>query len=271
MSTILAQEQKFCRFEYKNQIHYGIIEGNNVVILSSEPWNNFTKDNNHIPLEQVNLLNPTEPRTIIGLIKSYKQNWEDKNPPKTVRWFVKTPNAAWVPGKDIFLPSSLDEVKVEVELVIVIGKKIKNASEEEAKESIFGYTIGCDLGGNQTSFHKLNNEPPDIDENPLGFALKSCDGFEPFGPFIYKNFDWKNRKTILQIIDEKGNFLTNYENNTSNLLYTPEKIVSDLSKVITLSQGDIISTGTGKSFIAKSGNTFKIFIEGLGGFETKIR
>lgn len=270
MTYSLFTEEKFCRFEYGNKIHYGIVFDNNVFILNSEPWNNFTKEDKPIPLNNVKLLNPSEPRTIIGLIKSYKQNWQEKNPPKTVRWFVKAPNAASVPGEEIILPFSLDEVKVEAELVIVIGKKIKNANTDEAINAIFGYTIGCDLGGNQISFHRLNNEPPDIDENSLGLGLKSCDGFEPFGPFIYKNSDWKDRKVILQISDEKENIITDYEDNTSNLLYTPEKILSDLSKIMTLFPGDIISTGTGKSFLAKSQNIIKISIEGFSEFKSKI-
>ncbi|MFA3782233.1 fumarylacetoacetate hydrolase family protein [Melioribacteraceae bacterium 4301-Me] len=270
MSNIFSQPQKFCRFIYKDKIYYGLVEGDSIFALNTEPWNNFQKSNNPIQKEKVKLLNPTNPRTIVGLIKSYKQSWEGKNPPKTVRWFIKPPNAAGIPGNDIVLPLSLDEVKVEVEMIIIIGKKIKNGNEIDAKEAIFGYTVGCDVMGNQSSFHRINNEPQDADENALGLGLKACDGFEPYGPFIYKKVDWQNKKTFLQITNGEGKNIINYEDNTSNLLYSPEKIVSDLSKVMTLSPGDIISSGTGKSFIAKVGDTVNLQIENLGGFSFKI-
>lgn len=277
MNNIFSQPQKFCRFEYENKVHYGIVEADDIFILSNEPWNDFKKDNNPISLEKVKLLNPTEPELIVGLIKSYRQSWEDKPAPKTVRWFIKPPKAAGIPGRDIILPASLDEVKIEVEMIIVVGKKIKNADEAEAKNAIFGYTVGGDIMGSAGSFHRINNELPDADENALGLGLKACDGFEPYGPFIYKNVDlpdgqagWNNRKTVLQVTNEKGEIVINYEDNTSNLLYSPAKIVSDLSKVMTLSPGDIISSGTGKSFIAKAGDTIHLRIDGLGEFVSKI-
>ncbi len=266
----LTAQQKYCRYELHGKIRYGIVNNNNIYGLDAEPWNDFKIDEKPIPLIKVKLLNPTEPRTIVGLIKSYRQSWKDKTPPKSVRWFIKPLNATGIPGGDILLPASLDEVKVEVEMVIVIGKKIKNADEAEAKNAIFGYTVGSDIMGSTESFHKINNEPLDADDNALGLGLKACDSFEPYGPFIYKNIDWQNRKCILQITNEKGEIVTSYEDNTSNLLYTPEKIVSDLSKVMTLSPGDIISSGTGKSFIAKVGDTIHLSIDGLGEFFSKI-
>lgn len=267
---VMAQQQKFCRYKADGKIFYGVVKDGEIHRLTSAPWNDFKETKETIPIKSVKLLNPTKPELIAGLIKSYKQGWKHKNPPSTVRWFIKPPNAAGVPGDDIVLPASLDEIKVEVEMIIVIGKKVKNANEKEAEEAIFGYTLGSDIMGNPASFHKLNNEKPDDNETGLSLGLKSGDGFEPYGPFIYKDISWKDRKTFLKVTNSSGKLIVDYTDNTSNLLYTPAKIVSDLSKVMTLSPGDIISSGTGKSFIVKAGDTIHLGIIGLGKFSARV-
>ena len=267
--NVFSQVTKYCRFEKDGEIHYGKELSGKVYELKHAPWISYEMTGRNYDLEEVKLLYPSEPKVIAGLIKSYKQSWKDKTAPKTIRWFLKPPLAAGIPGSPIVLPASLDEIKVEVEMVIVIGKQVKDADEAEAGKAIFGYTLGCDIVGTTESYHKLNNEPPDPSETALSLGLKACDGFEPYGPFIYKGVDWQNRKAVLKITNDSGTFV-NYEDNTSNLMYKPEIIVSELSKVMTLSPGDIISSGTGKSFIAKPGDEVYLSIEGLGEFTTKI-
>jgi 2-keto-4-pentenoate hydratase/2-oxohepta-3-ene-1,7-dioic acid hydratase in catechol pathway len=58
--------------------------------------------------------------------------------------------------------------------------------------------------------------------------------------------------------------------NTSDLIYEPGKTVSDLSKVMTLRPGDVIFTGTNKSFAVRAGDSVKISIEGIGEIVTVI-
>lgn len=47
------------------------------------------------------------------------------------------------------------------------------------------------------------------------------------------------------------------------MIYLPKKIVSDLSKVLTLNPGDIIFSGTSKALIAEPGDTVIVKIEGM--------
>lgn len=54
------------------------------------------------------------------------------------------------------------------------------------------------------------------------------------------------------------------------MYYTPRKIVSDLSKVLTLNPGDIIFTGTSKSLVAADGDEVTVQIEGLGELKNRI-
>lgn len=260
----------YCRYEYENKVHYGEVVDNFVHELDSEPWLGGSKTGQVVKIEEVKLLHPSEPQVILGLGGAYKNSWEGKTPLKTVRWFLKPSSAAASPGDDIVLPKSLDEVKVETELVIVIGKKVKDADEQTAADAIFGYTIGNDVMGNADSYHKIEGEPLDTKENLLGPGLKIGDKFAPFGPFIYTNIEWQNRDWSLIIENSKTNKKLVHKDNTSNLVYPPAKIVSDLSKVLTLNPGDIIFSGTSKSMVAGNGDVVTVTIDGLGTITNKI-
>lgn len=261
----------YCRYESNGESHYGRVEGDSILTLSAAPWNGGEETGKKIALSEVKLLHPSEPQTILGISGSYKDFWVDQKPFKTIRWFLKPPTSAASPGDDVVLPAALDTLLVETELVIVIGKTVKDASVQEAKEAIFGYTIGNDIVGDVTSYHQVNNEPLDQVETLLSPGLKIGDAFAPFGPFIYTDIDWNNRlRTLIVKNEETGKELL-YEHNTNNLLFPPEKIVSDLSRVLTLNPGDVIFSGTTKALPAQAGDLMIVSVEGLGTIENRVK
>ncbi|MCB0474127.1 MAG: fumarylacetoacetate hydrolase family protein [Flavobacteriaceae bacterium] len=268
--NMMAQEV-FCRFKHDNQFMYGKVSGRYVLPLSKAPWNDGKVTGTPILLSTVELVHPSEPRVILGLGGSYRNSWKGKEPYKSVRWFLKPASASASPGDTIYIPEAVDVLKVEAELGIIIGKTIKNASESEAKKAIFGYVVVNDITGLTDSYHEKQGEPNDQREPLLGPGLKLGDRFSPFGPFIYTNIDWKNRERKIVITDALGKVKTETSNNTSNLVYPPEKIVSDLSKVLTLSPGDVIMTGTDGSYEVIDGDTVCISVEGLGTLTNTIK
>lgn len=255
----------FCRYEY-NGVHYGKVEGGWVHQLTAAPWANGTPTGKVVKIEDAKFLHPSEPQKIFGIAGSYREAWEGKTPFKTIRWFLKPSSSAGSPGDIVKLPASLDEVMVETELVIVIGKRVKDASVEDAKKAIFGYSVGNDMVGSVTSYHIKNGEPLDQEETLLPPGLKIGDKFATYGPFIHQGADWTNRLRTLEVISPNGQKLT-YEHNTSNLLFPPEKIVSDLSRVCVLEPGDVIFSGTTKALPAHAGDRVIVAIEGIGELE----
>ena len=262
---------KYCRYIINDVIKYGRVEDNEIFTLEKEPWYNGKETGETISLSKVRILSPSEPKVIIGLGDSYSTAWEGKDPPRSVRWFIKPPGSAASWNDDILLPAVLNEVKVEVELVIVIGSITKNVSEEEADNSIFGYTIGNDIVGTTDSYYRMTKEKTEYHEKLLATGLKICDGFAPLGPFVYKDITWHDKTGKLIIIDKKGNQRIIYENPFAGLLYSPAKIVSDLSKVLTLFPGDVIMTGTTRSFPAHPGETVAVTVDGMGLLKNKIK
>ena len=265
-----AQANTFCRFEHAGEIAYGKVDGDRVHALSEAPWAGGKPTGEAYDLDQVNLLAPSEPSLIAGLAGAYRQAWPDGGQTPAVRWFIKPPGSSAAPDAPLVLPDYLDEIKVEVELVIVIGETVKNASPEEARSSIFGYTLGNDVVGQVSAYQRLTGDSSDRKENVLAPALKGGDGFAPFGPFIHTNIDWQNRERSLEVTSDDPERVVSDHTNTSDLIYEPEKTVSDLSKVMTLRPGDVIFTGTNKSFPLRAGDSVKISIDGIGEFVTVV-
>ena len=265
-----AHANTFCRFEHAGEVAYGQVEGNRVHALTEAPWDGGKQVGEALDLNQVRLLAPSVPGLIAGLAGSYRQGWPDGGQPPAVRWFVKPPGAAAAPDAPLVLPDFLDEIKVEVELVIVVGKTVKNASPEEARSSIFGYTLGNDVVGQVSSFQRLTGDSDDRKETVLAPALKGGDGFAPFGPFIHTDIDWRDHEKLLEITSDDPDRVVSDHTNTSDLIYHPEKIISDLSKVMTLRPGDVVFSGTNRSYPVRAGDSVKISIEGIGEIVTLI-
>jgi 2-keto-4-pentenoate hydratase/2-oxohepta-3-ene-1,7-dioic acid hydratase in catechol pathway len=116
----------------------------------------------------------------------------------------------------------------EVELGMVIGRRAKNLSPENALEYVFGYTVGLDI-----SDRDLQNT-----EKQFG-RCKSFDTYTPLGPFVYSDVD------ITDVpIELRQNGQLRQQARTSQMIYSPADIVSFASQSITLLPGDVILTGT---------------------------
>ncbi|MBD3385451.1 DUF2437 domain-containing protein [candidate division KSB1 bacterium] len=270
ITALSVKSQTFCRYQNGRTISYAKVEGDTLYPLTAAPWEGGEMTGNRVLQDSVRLLHPSTPRVILGLSGAYEESWSGRTPFKTVRWFLKPPGSAASPGDPVVLPASLDEVLVETELVIVIGKRIKNGDPQTAAKAIFGYTAGNDIVGSVPSYHRLQGESEDQEETLLGPGLKIGDGFAVFGPYIHRGIDWRHRTRRLDVIDGQSGEKSTYTHSTSGLLYSPAKIVSDLSRVLTLSPGDIIFTGTTKALPAQAGDVVTISVDGLGTCTNRI-
>jgi 2-keto-4-pentenoate hydratase/2-oxohepta-3-ene-1,7-dioic acid hydratase in catechol pathway len=124
----------------------------------------------------------------------------------------------------------------EVELVVVMGRKARDVSEEKALSYVFGYASGNDFSAR------------DIMRSSSQIMLgKTCDGFAPLGPWIV---------TADQIPDPQRLRIATYVNgeerqnsNTADMIFSCAEVVSYCSRHMTLLPGDIIYTGTPEGVI----------------------
>lgn len=262
-------EEIYCRVARSdNTAAYARVDGSILHLLDRAPWDGGAATGVRLPLAGARLLPPSEPRNILCLANSYAG--KERNPPRRIRWFAKSAGAAATDGDTIGIPPVVDQLKSEVEVVMVVGRRLKNADESEARRAIFGYTVGNEIFGFADSFQRVNGEDPDHPETMLAAGLKLGDRFAPFGPFIHRGSAWPGARRTLDIANAQTGKKLHYEGDTTGFLYTPEKALSELSRVLTLEPGDIVFTGTTRALILDAGDEVVAEIDGLGTLRNRI-
>lgn len=124
----------------------------------------------------------------------------------------------------------------EVELVIVIGKEARRVSEADALSYVAGYCTGNDFTARDLQ----------LETGGQWLIGKTPDQFGPVGPYMVTadQIDPDNLK-----LECRANGETRQSSNTSDMIFNNSKIVSYISRVITLRPGDIIYTGTPQGVI----------------------
>ena len=168
-------------------------------------------------------------------------------------------------GEYIIYPPEVKELDYEVELAVIIGKKMKNIPENKVSDYIYGYTIMNDI----TARDIQRNEPP-------WYRSKSFDTFGPLGPAIVDKD---------KIPDPQNLSLKSYVNselrqngNTSDMIFGVYELISYITRSFTLEAGDLISTGTPAGVgvfmkekkLLKPGDIVICEVEAIGRLENKV-
>ncbi|UCH52135.1 MAG: fumarylacetoacetate hydrolase family protein, partial [Chloroflexota bacterium] len=145
----------------------------------------FILDGNTYTLDKVKLLSPCLPSKIICLGLNYRSHIEEmKLPVPTMPLIFLKPSTAVIgPNDKIILPRSWERIDYEGELGVVLSKKAKDVSEEEAKEYVFGYTC----------FNDVSDRHAQAADGQWTRA-KGYDTFAPIGPWIETEVNPDNLK-----------------------------------------------------------------------------
>jgi 2-keto-4-pentenoate hydratase/2-oxohepta-3-ene-1,7-dioic acid hydratase in catechol pathway len=180
--------------------------------------------------------------------------------------FVKSSHAVVGPGAAVSLPNGAQRVDWEAELAVVIGRKARNVTVEDALGIVWGYTIANDL-----SARDLSRRKPLSEGSPFYFdwtGHKSFDGSCPLGPWIVpaQAIPDPHRLAIRLSIND----VVMQNSNTSFMTFNVAEQISHLSRNLTLWPGDVILTGTpagvgaGRNLYLKPSDRIAISIEGIG-------
>jgi 2-keto-4-pentenoate hydratase/2-oxohepta-3-ene-1,7-dioic acid hydratase in catechol pathway len=200
---------------------------------------------------QVHLLAPFIPRSIIGVGKNYVAVNESKPAklPEIPVFFYKPLSSVVGPEDHIVIPSPLSELKFESELAVVIGKKARNISEQEALDYVFGYTVANDVTAPQY-FHADGH----------WMVGKSFDTFTPLGPYLETNL------ALDQInVQAVHNGQLKQDSPLDMMILSIPYLLAYLSRVMTLYPGDVLLSGSpaGAEFM-KAGDRIECRIDGIG-------
>ena len=150
--------------------------------------------------------------------------------------FLKPSSALIFSGNEIVYPEFSSEMHHEVELVLLIGRKIKNADPVEAEEAIAGYDVGLDM-----TLRDIQNE---LKKKGHPWTIAKCfDTSAVVSDFIHK-------ENYGLTLDEEISLTVNREvkqkDKLNKMIFNPVQLVEYISSLMTLEEGDLVFTGTPK-------------------------
>lgn len=191
------------------------------------------------------------PEKIIAVGLNYIEHAKELNMriPAEPVIFLKPPSAVIFNNQKIVYPKMAKQVDYEAELAVVIGKQCKNVSVKNAKKYILGYTCFNDVTARD--LQKKDGQ---------WTRAKSFDTFCPVGPHIVSGINPHNLKIELFL-----NGKLKQSSNTKNLIFKIPKLISFVSKIMTLEKYNIIATGTPVGVgPVKIGDRIDVKIEKIG-------
>ena len=251
--------KKWLSFINDGQTGFGTLQGDRINVFEGNMFN-FPKSAGYTVLvADVHIVLPCQPSKMVGLWNNFHAQAAKQSLtiPAEPLYFIKAPSSYSAHEQHVHQPEFYDgRVVYEGELGIVIGQACKGLSIEQASNAIFGYTCvnditALDLISKDASFGQWTR-------------AKSFDGFGAFGPVIATGLDWKtlNVKTIVN-----GRERQNYA--CSDMIFSPQQIVSALSHDMTLMPGDVIACGTSLGVLPmKPGTVVEIVIDLIGTLNT---
>jgi 2-keto-4-pentenoate hydratase/2-oxohepta-3-ene-1,7-dioic acid hydratase in catechol pathway len=246
------------RFQFANEAPaWGWVNENMVGLISGSPFGEYRRQSTSIPLEKVHLLAPANPSKILGVGRNYAAHAQEQNVevPEIPLIFLKPPSAIIGPQDKIELPPQSQQVEHEAELAVVMGKRGRWISAEQAEKYILGYTIGLDITAR------------DLQRRDGQWTRgKGFDTFCPLGPWIETELDPSD-----VIISCRVNGELRQMASTREMIFTIPQLVAYISSTMTLEAGDVILTGT-PSGIGKlaAGDIVMVEIEGIGTLRNEV-
>ena len=184
-------------------------------------------------------------------------------------FFLRPPTTSLVgPGRTVHIPATTKQFDWEVELAVVLGASLRNATPDEAHRAIAGYSIGLDL-----SCRDLIQTDTELKIDLV--RGKAQDTMAPCGPWIVPAAFVPDPHALRLQLAVNG--VPMQDGNSREMLWRVEEQLAEISRFVTLAPGDILFTGSpagsaaskGVPFL-KSGDRIRAEIESIGVLEVEL-
>ncbi|MGN6702135.1 MAG: fumarylacetoacetate hydrolase family protein [Burkholderiaceae bacterium] len=181
--------------------------------------------------------------------------------------FTKWSNALTGPNDPVVLPRGSAKTDWECELGVVIGRRARYVSKDDALRYVAGYCVVNDVSEREYQ----------LERGGTWDKGKGCDTFGPVGPWLVTADELPDPQNLGMWLDVNGRrFQTG---NTRTMIFGVAHLVSYISQFTTLEPGDLISTGTPPGVgmgckppvFLKAGDRVRLGIDGLGEQEQQVR
>jgi 2-keto-4-pentenoate hydratase/2-oxohepta-3-ene-1,7-dioic acid hydratase in catechol pathway len=213
------------------------------------------------PVRVQRLLPPVEPPNIFAIGRNYRAHAAETGSalPEKPMIFQKPTTALIGPNETIRIPAAApDEVDYEAELVVVIGRRARRVTPEQALEHVLGFTCANDVSAR------------DCQRSDKQWArAKGFDTFCPLGPWIVTPDEVDC--TALRV-RSRLNGQVMQDASTRDMVFSCAQLVSYVSHQFTLLPGTLLLTGTPEGVgtarqppvYLKPGDRIEVDIEGIG-------
>jgi len=254
--------QRWIRFTRHGTAGIGLLEGDRVQPVRGEMFGAWAPDGTTVPVSEITILTPCTPSKMIAVWNNYHELAARLGlaVPEEPLYLFKAPSSFLAHGQVIRAPESYaGNVVFEGELGVVIGRTCRALPEQEAAGCIFGYTCVNDVTASQI----INRDPA----FPQWARAKSFDTFGVFGPVIATGIDPAALR-VRTVVD--GHEYQNYP--VSDMVFPPARLVSLISRDLTLEPGDIIACGTSVGVESlRPGSRVAVTIDGIGTLENQFQ
>ena len=180
--------------------------------------------------------------------------------PKEPILFMKANSSICGPNDNVMLPKESKKSDWEVELGVIIGRTAQHVSEDNALQHVAGYCVVNDVSEREFQ----------LERGGQWVKGKSCDTFGPIGPYLVTRDEVEDPQKLGLWLELNGKRVQNGA--TSTMVFGVKHLISYLSRFMTLSPGDVISTGTPPGvglgmkppLFLKAGDVMRLGVDGLG-------
>ena len=250
----MSDEKRIARYLGQDgEILEGIVEGDEIEEVSGlDPMlRGGRRVGGKRKLAGVQLLPWGTGRKVVGVGKNYAAHAKElkSEVPKEPLLLVKVGSALIGHGQPIELPPASSEVHHEAELAVVIGKRLRRASEKECAAAVAGVTCLNDVTAR------------DIQRAEGQWTrAKGFDTFCPVGPWVAVGLDWSDLRVQCRV-----NGQVKQDGRTRDQIFPVPHLLAFISAGMTLEPGDVVTTGTPEGVgPIRSGDTVEIEVEGVG-------
>jgi 2-keto-4-pentenoate hydratase/2-oxohepta-3-ene-1,7-dioic acid hydratase in catechol pathway len=249
---------KWIRFKHQTLISFGHLEDNKVQQILGSPLGQWEVGSSQFDLSEIELLTPLQPGMLYFAGPNFKGHIEamakrrGQAPvyPTRPDPHFRSVHALIPSGANIVVPhDSCGRLQPEGQLTVVIGKKARYVSEENALEHVLGYSLSNDI--TEREWQKVDRTM---------FRSKNTDTFKPFGPCIATGLD----PTDLRI-QVRHNGLVIADFSSAEQTWSVAHWIHALSQNTTLHPGDCIMMGTqGAAGDMVAGDLIEVESPGIG-------
>lgn len=243
----------------KGQIYYGLLQlSRSVIVLDAPPWLQGQPASLELAPDSYEILAPCAPSKIVAVGKNYVDHAHEMGgevPPEPLL-FLKPSTAAIGTNVPIWYPPQSQRVDYEGELALIIGDRCFECTPQQAAAKIWGYTIANDVTARD--LQKRDGQ---------WTRAKGFDTFCPLGPWIVRELSPGAR--LQTFLNDDPQPVQSAQ--IDEMVYSPDRLVSYISQVMTLLPGDVVLTGTPAGVGAMQvGDRVRVEIEGIGHLDNSV-